>query len=232
MLLSELVSVIRFQNFEAFSVVPKFGSFIRRAASLHWIQLDLPFANFIGTISTLRLLLPIPHRSVSFAWRYRLSIALRFTRLQSSPSNLDFYCMGRPPMSSIGDIRFSQVPVHPSRLFAHVPSTPVGLLGTYHIATSSSVPTTGIMKTPSIEISELNSMAFRLAVYASSSRSPYPNARLAYDCLVKLYHVGLAPTGLLQEVSVYGFVSLPSSSYWLAWRKPVFFLSQSSSTAN
>jgi hypothetical protein len=75
------------------------------------------------------------------------------------------------------------------------------------------------MKTPAISISKLNSMAFRLAVYASWCGSPRHHARLAYDCSAQLYHVGLSPTGLLQRFSAFKSLSIASHLYRLAWRK-------------
>ncbi|MDP3889518.1 MAG: hypothetical protein Q8Q25_03190, partial [bacterium] len=57
----------------------------------------------------------------------------------------------------------------------------------------------------SIQISRLNSMASRLAVYASSCGSPHHHARLAYDCSAQLYHVGLSPTGLRYRQFFFNF---------------------------
>ena len=127
-MLSALVSVIRFQNFDASYVVPKFSSFIRRAASLRRIRLDVPFPVFIGTISTLRL--PATHLASLRCLRSAIPPVdcISLCLLAITTNNPDFSCMGRPPTLSNGSSRLSQVPVYPSYLFAHVPTTPAGLL--------------------------------------------------------------------------------------------------------
>lgn len=91
--------------------------------------------------------------------------SLHSAAINAEQPGLSWY--GRPPILSVGNNRSSQVPVQPPYLFAHVPSTPVGSLVAHHIASKDSVPTNSRMKTPAISISKLNSMAFRLAVYAS-----------------------------------------------------------------
>ena len=135
----------------------------------------------------------MPLHFVFFAPRYHSSIAIRSTGLQSFAMARTFWS-GCPSSYWNGDNRFSQVPVYPFGLFAHVPATPVGLL----ILTNSYQqrgPNWGYGRDAYHEISELNSMAFRIAVYTSQDGLLHHQARLASNCWLSSIRWGSHPLG-------------------------------------
>ena len=126
----------------------------------------------IGTISTLRL--PATHPASLRCLRSAVPPVdyVSLYLLVISTDNPDFSYMGRPPILSDGNSGFSQVPVYPSYLFAHVPTTPTGLL-LLTTAQQQCGSNLGYNRSTCNDISKLNSMAFRLAVYASQDGLPH-----------------------------------------------------------
>ena len=119
---------------------------------------------------------PFPPRFVSFAWRYHGTTHVSLPPpLRAAASGLGLFARYPPPGCFRGDDRISQVPGEPRFPFAHVlrPRPASACLTTR--GTLSMAPALRNTKAPTRRIvSEFNSMAFGLAVYASQGRLPFP----------------------------------------------------------
>jgi hypothetical protein len=124
---------------------------------------------------------PLPPRFVAFAWRYHGCTDGSFLPGPRAVGRPGVVCPVSPAGNCRGSDRISQVPGEPRLSVCTWSSTPAGLLAPDQLQSSSVAPAMETTKAPTMKktLSRLNDMASGLAVYASSSRLPIHDARLA-----------------------------------------------------
>ena len=169
---------------DASVVVPKNGSAIRRPASLHRVAVDRRSPCFtgkfhfpFGTTRTLRLP-AMPPAALRF-----LRLAVPRVRRRFAPARQPTRCRRAGVLlcaatQNTADSPWKWLDLPSSRRTlcrrAHAPSTPEQPTGTRLFAPTGPATDQGTTVACSTELSRLNRMARRLAVYASPGRSPDP----------------------------------------------------------
>jgi hypothetical protein len=156
-------------------------------------------------------LLPLPHRSVSFAVRYRHAPWVSFPQPQDATAADQGLLTGSPTPDSLteaaGPPRFLEDPI------MNVPcsSTPAGPQRSTAAALRCCLPPFRTASTPTISsISRLNHTARPLTVYASQGGSPHHHARLASGWLAGLVRAGVATRWVLSKG--FSYYILPSQA--------------------
>jgi len=210
---------------EASGVVPDVGSTFRRPPSLRRVVVENRSPGFTGTIQTLRLPV-IPPAAASFSFAMdgtTVASGLRSHARADAPTQGRGVGGGGHPCAANDPWRWQDLPSsrrNPCR-HAQVPSTPEEPHATRLNAAGDAATAKGTAVTSSMDLSRLNRLAHRLAVYASQGAVARAPRKTRFRLLAKLCRAEFAPAGFYREVSVMFQLHITSSSRELAWRNPL-----------